>query len=255
MLTLFQKSLLGTIAGAAMLLALVLAARGPAFAATLPAVLAPPTGGLSQGILTVGDATVKVKPDIALLGIGATAQADSAEKAQALVAQRIDRILGQAKALGFADKDVKTVGYNIAPQYAYDQGKAPRITGYQATQMLQLTLRQVDEAGRALDRLVQSDGATNASISFALDDPKAAQASARKLAVEDARSKADAMAQTAGVRVGRVLAITDSSPQPIPFQRFDLAQPVAAPVPAPSTQVPAGDLQIVVRVQVQFEIQ
>jgi len=255
MLTLFQKSLLGTIVGAAVLLALVLAARGPAGAATLPAVLAPPTGPIATGIVTVGDATVKVKPDIALLGIGATAQADSAEKAQALVAQRVDRILGQAKALGFADKDVKTVGYTIAPQYAYDQGKAPRITGYQATQMLQLTLRQVDDAGKALDRLVQSDGATNASISFALDDPKAAQASARKLAVEDARSKADAMAQTAGVRVGRVLAITDSSPQPIPFQRFDLAQPVPAPAQAPSTQVPAGDLQIVVRVQVQFEIQ
>ena len=256
MITPFQKSVLATIAGSAVLLALVLAARGPAVAATLPAVVAPPNTGVAQGILTVGDATVKVKPDIALLGIGATAQADTAERAQALVAQRVDRILTQAKALGFADKDVKTVGYNIAPQYAYDQGKAPRITGYQATQMLQLTLRAVDRAGSALDKLVQNDGATNASVAFALDDPKASQAEARKLAVEDARSKADAMAQTAGVHLGRVLAITDSgSPMPVPY--LDSASKGMGPVaqPAPVTQVPTGELQVVVHVQVQFEIQ
>ena len=256
MLNTFQKAVLGTLAASALLIALILAARGPAIAATPPQLaIAPPGGGIAPGIVTVGDATVKVRPDIAILGVGATAQADGAAQAQVLVAQRVERILAQAKALGFADKDIKTVGYNIAPQYAYDQGKAPRITGYQATQMLQLTLRAIDDAGKALDKLVQNDGATNASISFSLDDPKKAQAEARRLAIDDARSKADAMAQTAGVRVGRILAITDGSPQPIPmpYQRFDLAQPVAAP--APATQIPAGDLQVVVHVQVQFEIQ
>ena len=253
MISPFQRAVLATIGGSAVLLALVLAARGPAVAATLPSVIAPNTG-MSQGILTVGDATVKVKPDVALLGMGATAQADTAERAQALVAQRIDKILAQAKALGFADKDVKTVGYNISPQYAYDQGKAPRIPGYQAMQMLQLTLRQVDQAGTALDKLVQNDGATNASVTFSLDDPKAAQAEARKLAITDARSKADAMAQTAGVRVGRILAISDLSAQPIPYARLDQGQaPIAAP--APASQVPTGELQVVVHVQVQFEIQ
>ncbi len=172
-----------------------------------------------------------------------------------VVAQRVDRILAAAKALGIAEKDIKSVGYNIAPQYAYDQGKAPRITGYQATQMLQLTLRTIDDAGKALDKLVQNDGATNASISFSIEDPKAAQADARKLAIDDARSKADAMARTAGVRLGRVLAITDGSPAPTPLDgaRF---MPVAAPMPTASLpQIPAGDMQIVVRVQVQFEIQ
>jgi uncharacterized protein YggE len=121
--------------------------------------------------------------------------------------------------------------------------------------MLQLTLRAVDDAGKALDRLVQNDGATNASIAFSLDDPKKAQADARKQAIDDARSKADAMAQTAGVRLGRIVAITDSSSQPIPlpYQRFDVAAPQAQP--APAAQVPAGELQVVVHVQVQFEIQ
>ena len=203
-------------------------------------------------IVTVGAATVKVKPDVAVLTVGATAQAATAAEAQAQVAERIDRMLKAARALGIADKDAKNAGYHIAPQYAYDRGQAPRITGYQATQTLALTLRRIDEAGKALDRLVQGGGATSATIAFALEDPKVVQAQARRLAVEDARAKAAAMASTAGVRVSGVVAISDTSPSgpgPAYEKRLDVA------AAAPDTQIPVGDLEIVVRVQVQFQIQ
>lgn len=254
MLTTFQKAVLGTIAGSAILIALVVAAAGNTAPAGVPTVIASSTnGGIPPGIVTVGDATVKIKPDIAVLSVGATAQAATAAEAQAQVAQRIDRMLKEAKALGIADKDTKNSGYSIAPQYAYDRGQAPRITGYQATQTLSLTLRAIGDAGKALDALVQGDGATNASIAFALEDPKAAQAQARKEAIDDARGKADAMATTAGVKLGGVIAISDQSPSPVPYyeKRIDMG----AAVPAPATQIPVGDLEIAIRVQVQFAIQ
>ncbi len=255
MLTTFHKAVLGTIAGSAILLALVVAAGGNTAPGAVPTVIASSTnGGIAPGIVTVGDATVKIKPDIAVLSVGATAQAATAAEAQARVAERIDRMLKAAKALGIADKDTKSAGYTIAPQYAYDRGQAPRITGYQATQTLALTLRKIEEAGKALDSLVQGDAATSASIGFSLEDPKAAQGQARKLAIEDARGKADAMASTAGVRLGGVIAITDNSQSgPVPYyeKRLDMAQPA----PAAATQIPVGDLEIVVRVQVQFAIQ
>ncbi len=256
MLTTFQKAVLGTIAGSAVLIALVLAAKGGGVAAggTFPAIASTSVNsGIAPGIVTVGDATVKAKPDIAVITVGAVAQAPTAAEAQAQVAQRIDRMLKAAKALGIADKDTKNAGYSIAPQYAYDRVQAPRITGYQATQSLALTLRKIDDAGKALDGLVQGDAATSASIAFALEDPKAAQGQARKLAVDDARSKADAMATQAGVRLGGVIAISDQSPAPLPYyeKRLDMAQPT----PAAATQIPVGDLEIVIRVQVQFAIQ
>lgn len=255
MLSTFQKAVLGTMAGSAILIALVLSARGGAVAASTPTVIASSTnGGIAPGIVTVGDATVKIKPDIAVLTVGATVQAATAAEAQARVAERIDRMLKAAKALGIADNDTKSAGYTIAPQYAYDRGQAPRITGYQATQTLALTLRKIEEAGKALDSLVQGDAATSASIGFSLEDPKASQGQARKLAIEDARGKADAMASTAGVRLGSVIAITDNSQGgPVPYyeKRLDLAQAA----PAAATQIPVGDLEIVVRVQVQFQIQ
>lgn len=248
MLTPFQKALLGTLAGSALLVALVLAARGPAIAATAPAVTLALNGQIPPGIVTTGDATVRIRPDIAVLGAGAVAQAATAQEAQAAVAARVARILDQAKGLGIAQKDIADAGYQIEPQYAYGQGQAPRITAYQATEQITLTLRDVEAAGKAVDALVQGDGANTVSVRFALEDPKAAQANARALAIADARAKAAAMAGAAGVGVGRVIAVSDeSAPQPV-SRAFGVAAATR------DTQIPVGDLDIVVRVQVQFEI-
>ncbi len=253
MLTTFEKALLATIAGAVLVIALVLAARGPAVAAAgSQVVTGGSSGGIAPGIVTLGDATVKIKPDLAILTVGAVAQADTAAQAQTVVAQRVDRILAAAKTLGIADKDVATSAYRIEPQYAYDQGKAPRITGYQATQMLTLKVRTIDAAGRALDALVQNDGATNASLAFSLEDPKPTEAQARELAIKDAQAKADAMAKTAGVSLGKIVSISETTSTPIPYKA------IAAPLPAGAgggTQVPVGELEVQIRVQVQFAIQ
>ncbi len=261
MLSTFQKAVLGTIAGAAVLIALVISAKG----STVPvagsgggaSTLATPVnvGGIAPGIVTTGDGTAKVKPDVAIITVGAVAQAATASDAQAQVAQRVDAILKRAKDLGIADKDTKNSGYNIQPQYtSRGADQAPRITGYQATQQISLTYHNVDGAGKALDALVQGDGAANTiSIRLTLDDPKKAQADARQQAITDARSKADAMAKTAGVTLGKVIAINDlsaSAPSTPDFSKGFV--PAAAPA---LSQIPTGDLDVVVRVQVQFEIQ
>lgn len=249
--TTFQKAVLATIALSALLLSIALAARGGAAAATI--VMPPNPAGPVQGILTTGDASVKMRPDIAVLTLGVTAQAAAAADAQRQAAERIARILARAAELGIADKDVKNGAYTIQPQYAYAPGAAPKITGYQATQQLVLTYRKVAEAGRALDVLVQNDGATNASVQLALEDPKAAQGEARRLAVADARAKAQAMADAAGVRLGAPIGMSDQGTPVGPVLDKAAFSRDAAPVPA-ATQIPVSDLDVVVRVTVQFAI-
>jgi hypothetical protein len=265
MLTTFQKAVLATIAGSALLLAFIVAAKAPAALASTPLAgfgsgangsalaIYGGSGNIAPGVVTTGDATVKIRPDIAIVSAGATVQAATAADAQAQVADRVTKILAAAKGLGVADADIQTAGYSISPTYAYDdRGGNPRITGYQAQQMVTLTLRTITDAGKALDALVQNEGATNVGIQFSLNDPKAAQAEARKLAVEDARSKAEAMARTAGVSLGKVVAISDQSVS-IPFKgAFDARLEMGA---AAGSQVPVGDLEIVVQVMVQFAIQ
>ena len=251
MLTTFQKAILATLGLSALLISIAIVARGGAAAATV--VMPPNTGGPAQGVVTTGDATVKMRPDIAIISVGATAQAASAADAQSQVAQRVARLLERAKQLGIADKDTKNGSYSIQPQYAYAPGAAPKITGYQATQQLVLTYRKVDDAGRALDALVGNDGATNASIQLALEDPKAAQAEARKQAIGEARAKAQAMADAAGVKLGAAISVSDINGSIGPVLDRTAFAPAAGAAPAP-TQIPVSDLDVVVRVTVQFAI-
>ena len=250
MLTTFQKAILATLALSALLITVAIGGRGGA-AATV--VMPPMTGGGPvPGVVTTGDATVKVRPDVAIITVGVTAQAATAADAQSQAADRIAKILDRAKQLGIADQDTKNGGYTIQPQYAYGPNQAPRITGYQATQQIVLTFRKVTEAGKALDALVQNDGATNATLQFALENAKAAQADARTRAVADARAKAQAMADAAGVRLGAAISVSDQSTGPIVYdtaKRLD-----GMPAPAAQTQIPVSDLDIVIRVTVQFAI-
>jgi uncharacterized protein YggE len=249
-LTTFQKAVLATIALSALLITVAISGRGGA-AATL---IIPPTtgGGPVPGVVTTGDATVKVRPDIAIITVGVTTQATTASEAQSQAADRVARILERAKQLGVASTDTKSGGYSIQPQYAYGPNQAPKITGYQAAQQVVLTYRKVDDAGRALDALVQNDGATNASLQFALENAKAAQADARTQAIADARAKAQAMADAAGVRLGSALSVSDQSSSPIVY---DATRSTGGmPVPAAQTQIPVSDLDIVIRVTVQFAI-
>ena len=210
---------------------------------------------IAPGIVTTGDATVHVKPDGAIVSVGTVVQAAKADEAQALLSRRIAKLLERAKALAIEDSDTKTVGYRIDPQYAYGQGKAPRLTGFQATQQITVTLRGIDRVGNVLDTLVQADGANTAMVAFTLLDPKAAQASAREQAIRDALTKAQAMARTAGVQLGKLISVSDIGLAPtVDGSVFMAAFSLAGPGAGPQPQLPTGELQVVVRVQVQFEI-
>jgi len=178
MFTIFQRTVVVVLAFGFLVVALVVAAKAPAQATTFaPAVSVPVNAVIPPGIVTTGDATVKAKPDGAIVTIGAIVQAPTADEAQLLLSERVARILDGAKSLAIADNDIKTVAYRIDPQYAYEQGKAPRLTGFQSAQQIALTLHGTDGVGKVLDALVHGDSATTATVAFALIDAKAAQAS------------------------------------------------------------------------------
>jgi len=217
--------------------------RSPIVLAT-PTVTTNPGTTYSPGIITSGDATVSKRPDIAFLSAGVDAQASTAAAAQKNLANQAAKLIARIKSLGVPDQDINTLGYSIGPRYANDG----TITGYQASEQLEMKWHNVDNAGTALDALVQQGGATRLGVSFGLADPKAAQAEARTLAIGDARSRAAAMAKAAGVQLGQVLSVSDNtSGVRSPNSNF-------APAADAGTQVPVGQLDIVVTVEVEFAI-
>jgi uncharacterized protein YggE len=256
-MTLFQRALLGLFAVGILLVTFVITAKGTAGAAiappTGPAISATITGdtngGIPRGLVTTGTGYVKARPDMVEVSLGVTAIADSAAGAQTTIAEREARVLERATKLGIPARDIKTAIYRIDPQYSYQPGVAPRISGYQAQETVVVIVRDVEAIGAALDAFVQDDGAMNTTIHITLSDPKAAQAQARDLAIADARAKAEAMAKAAGIKLGKIVSIADALfALQAPVDRTTYTQLVKAP-----TQIPVNDLDVNVSVQVQFE--
>ncbi len=204
------------------------------------------TSTFDPGVITSGDAIVSRKPDLALISVAVDSKQSTASAAQQDLASKASNLIARAKALGIADKDVNTSGYSVGPSYAPNTGT---IDGYRAFEQLLLKWHNVDTVGKTLDALVQEGGATQISVGFTLADPKAAQAEARSLAIADARSRAQAMAGAAGVKLGKVLRVSDLSASGYSSANFDIKG--AAPA---STQVPVGQLDVRVAVEVDFAI-
>jgi uncharacterized protein len=225
---------------------IVVAANRPPVFISSPAALSPTTAS-QAGVITSGDATVSKRPDIAFLSVGVQSQQSTAAAAQSDLASKAARLISRAKSLGVADKDISTSGYSVNPNYVQPEAT---INGYVASESLQITWHNVDTAGKALDALVQQGGATQVGVGFGLANPKAAQAEARTLAIADARSRAEAMASAAGVRLGPVVLVSDLftyGGQPV----FRGGAAAAAPS---ATQLPVGQLDIQVTVEVDFAI-
>jgi len=207
------------------------------------------SSGPDSAILASGDATVSKKPDLAIVSAGIDAQAATASTAQRDLAAKAGKLIARIKQLGVPDKDLSTSGYWVGPVY---ESNGQSISGYRASEQLQVKWRNVDTVGATLDTIVQQGGATNLSVGFGLSNPKAAQAEARALAIADARSKAQAMASAAGVQLGGVIRVSDTASSyrsPYPYSYGATAAGDKA-----VTQVPLGEMDVQVTVEVDYAI-
>jgi uncharacterized protein YggE len=226
----------------------VVAGNRPQVVVASPAALPQSTANFTPGVFASGDAKVSAKPDTAFLTVGVESLKPTAAAAQGDLAGKAARLIAKAKALGIADKDISTSGYSVNPNYSASNA----INGYRASEQISLKWHNVDTAGTAVDALVQSGGATNVYVSFGLANPKVAQAQARALAIADAKTKAQAMADAAGVHLGQVMRVTDiSSYGSTPMYGGAFA---ASPTMAAPTQLPVGELDVQVTVEVDFAI-
>jgi uncharacterized protein len=227
----------------------VMAATRTQVVIAAPASVPQSSSTFTPGVFAGGDATVSKKPDIAFLSVGVESLKPTASAAQSDLASKAAKLIARAKALGIVGKDISTSGFSVGPNYGNSNAS---IDGYRASEQIQLKWHNVDTVGAALDSLVQQGGATQVGIGFGLADPKTAQAEARALAIADARTRAQAMADAAGIKLGQVIRVSDLSS----YGGFPLSGNLGydkASLPAP-TQIPVGQLDVQVTVEVDFAI-
>ncbi len=244
-------TLVGVLAGALLVAVLALGALA-VLTFTRPAPAQAQSIGVPgmRQVTVVGKGEVRVTPDLATVQLGVETAAPTVQEALAQNTAQAQAIIDQIKALGVEDKDIQTSSFNIYANYS-SEGRT--ITGYTVSNIVMVTIRNLQQAGDLLDRVVQVGANRVYGISFGLSDPSDAQAQARDAAMADARARADQYAQAGSATLGNVLVITEnlgSSPVVPVFadMRGEGAQ-AGAPVP-----VQAGEQLITAQVQVTYEL-
>ena len=201
-------------------------------------------------ITVTGEASVQAVPDMATVSLGVTTVAATAAEAMAANTAALAQVIERLKAAGIEPRDLQTASLSLNPNWTgYDSSNQPQtITGYTASNQLSVRVRDVSKLGAVLDAAITDGANTLNGISFELAEPRPVLDQARKAATEDARARAELLAAAAGVKLGRVLSITEGGGYggPMPMFKADAA---SAPVP-----VEAGEIGLTAAVTVTFEI-
>ena len=203
-------------------------------------------------IVTTGEGVVKRAPDRAWVSIAAESRARTAQEAQRLNTDAMNAVLEKIKAAGIPADAIQTTGYNLQPEFDYANGKQT-LRGYVARNQVQVRVDALAKTGDVIGAAVGS-GATNVSgVRFDLKDRDGAEREALRLAVQDARQRANYAATGAGVTIERVIRVEEQRdggdmPRPIPMMamRNEAAQ---ASVP-----LEAGEIEVRSRVTLTVAI-
>lgn len=201
-------------------------------------------------IVVIGTGEVKVEPDIATITIGVETKAPTTQEALAQNSAQAQAIIERIRQLGVEAKDIQTTGLNIYPFYD-EQGQ--NIIGYTVSNMVNVTIRNIAQAGDLIDQVVQVGANRLYGVSFGVSDTEAVMAQAREAAVANARARAEQIARASGTSLGRVLFITENfgaSPIPVPM----MADAYGAPAARSAPPVQPGQQTYSATVQITFEL-
>ncbi len=211
----------------------------------------------AQTISVAGDGEATAAPDVAYLTLAVQTEARTAREAIDQNSTAMAPVIDALKRLGIPEKNLRTSGINLNPVRGRprpDDTQPPPITGYQATNSLNVTVEPVTRAGEAIDVAVGAGANVAGGVRFSILDDAGLRRQALDAAVRDARSKADAMAAAAGVRVTGVRTMSDESGGGPPVARAEIqAQSLGAAADrAVAPPVQPGELTVRSRVRVVF---
>ncbi len=225
-----------------------------AIAATIPLAAAAqvaPTATVAEGTLldVVAEGRVNRVPDIAVIRAGVVSQGATAAKALSANARQMASVLTALKGAGIADRDIQTATISLSPQYRYAENQPPVITGYQASNSVSVKFRDIARSGTILDTLVKQGANQIDGPSLTIDAVDSAMDEARVDAVKRARERAALYARALGMRVDRILMVSEGSdggaPGPVP-------QMMVRAEAKDSTQIAPGEQQVSANVRVRF---
>lgn len=205
----------------------------------------------ARGTIVVnGTGRVTVQPDTADLRLGITVTRPSVGAARLEAARTMDEILDALDDAGVDEDDVRTSLLSVQPRYDYRDGRSPVLAGYEIANAVEVTVRDLGALGAVVDGTLGAGATSMDALTFRLADPAPAEREARTRAMAEARSRAEVLAEAAGLTIDGVTDIVEGAavPPPMPLpkaERMAMAVDVATPVVN-------GTLEVAVTVTVTY---
>ena len=228
------------------------------------------TAATTNTISFNGEGKVSAKPDIAAVSFSIVTEAPTSKTAQDQNSVKSNKVTDFLKKQGIAEKDIKTSGYNIYPQYnnarpcpmMYPQSgpafpcveNEQKISGYQVTQSFEVKVRNLDSIGTVLDGLVATGANQVNNLGFQIDNPEKLKDQARVLAIADAKTKAKNLEKQLDIDLGRIVNYSEGGGgYPIYFEAKAMSSDGSSMPPIPS--VPFGENEITIDVTITYQIE
>jgi uncharacterized protein YggE len=229
------------------------AAALPASAMAQAMATVPVISGTRLDISATGEVTRG--PDLAIISAGVQTLQPTATAAIEENANRMERVRAALRRAGIADKDIQTSTINLNPEYRYVENQPPRLTGYRATNNVNIKFRDLKRSGAILDALVAEGANQINGPSLTIDKPEAAYDEARAKAIAVGQARAELYARALGKRVVRLLSVSEGGgihvPPPMPYMRGMAVQASAVS----KTEIDPGTQDLSVTLAMSFELQ
>lgn len=213
-----------------------------------------PTSANEHTIAVSGTGHIVLTPDIADLRLGVSSTAKTVKAARSAAATSMTAVIASLKSLGIADKDIQTTTLSLQPVYDYNLNtNPPRLTGYQLSNAVAVTVRDLDKLGDAIDNALAAGATSLDGVSFRVADQTAAEQQARQAAINEAKAKAKTLADAAGVSISGVASISETV-APVPYPVYYGFGAAGAPAKDVQTPVQPGSTEVTVTVAVVYLI-
>ena len=222
--------------------------------------------GSENGIYVVGEGSIKVKPDIAVVNLGIQVERRTASRARKEASENMQQLMDAIKAVEVEDKDIQTSYFNISPRYDWIEEKDENgrkisrqvLVGYTVSNNVNVTIRNLDNVSKVIDSAAEASGDTIRinNVYFRVENTEEHEAELRELAYMDALVKAKHFSSMAAVELGEVIMISEVNMSVAPVMsrnRMALGQTMEFAGDY-STPISPGETDLNSRISVFFQI-
>jgi uncharacterized protein YggE len=213
------------------------------------------TATTTNTVSFTGQGKILAKPDVAVLNFSVLTEAATSKAAQDANSEKSKTVANFLKKQNIEDKDIKTISYNIYPQYNYPRNGIPQIKGYQVNQAYDVKIRDLDKVSSMLDGIVGAGANQVSNLRFEIDNPEKLKDQARAKAIDDAKDKAGALKGQLGIDLGKIINFSENvAGYPTPIMYNSMAAKEGLGMGGGGPDIQTGENEITVNITITYQI-